>query len=65
MQETDAVAFEKLIDELVTQIFKNSETVECGKNFENYYVKNCKSWAHCYQTYSGINTNMHIERLHK
>lgn len=50
------------MSEFVTQLFKNSETVEFGKYFQNYYVK---SWAYYYRTYSEINTNMHIERLHK
>ncbi|CAH0555155.1 unnamed protein product [Brassicogethes aeneus] len=36
-----------------------------GKYFENYYCANKMSWAYCYRLYSGINTNMHLESMHK
>lgn len=65
MQESDTVTFEKMINEFVVQLFEKSETVEFAKYFQNYYVQNCKSWAYCYWIHSGLNTNMHLERLHK
>ncbi|ERL94932.1 hypothetical protein D910_12204, partial [Dendroctonus ponderosae] len=36
-----------------------------GHYFENHYSNNCISWAYSYRVHCGLNTNMHIERMHK
>jgi len=38
-------------------------------NFAHYFVNNygacVESWAYCHRLHAGINTNMHIERMHR
>lgn len=33
--------------------------------FKQNYFNNRSNWAHCYRLHAGINTNMHLERLHR
>lgn len=33
--------------------------------FKQYYAINCENWAYCYHLHAGINTNMHLERMHR
>lgn len=46
-------------------MFSSVETIEFGRYFKQYYVDNALSWAYCYRRGAGINTNMHIERMHQ
>lgn len=43
---------------------EDPETIEFATYFE-MYVKNKQHWAYCYRLRSGLNTNMHIERMHR
>lgn len=38
---------------------------EYAEYFEDYYANRARFWAFCYRLHSGLNTNMHIERMHK
>jgi len=42
---------------------------EQTNEFANYFVShygNCvQSWAYCHRIHAGVNTNMHIERMHR
>ena len=44
---------------------KDFETEVFVLYFEEKYAKNLKVWAYCYHLHVGLNTNMHIERMHK
>lgn len=35
------------------------------KYFKDNYFNNKEHWAYCYRLHAGINTNMHLERLHR
>lgn len=64
MQERDALAFESMLPNAMKQFNDDPETAEFGTYFRENYTKNVKSWAYCYRINSGLNTNMHIERMH-
>ena len=64
MDEQDVVTFERLLPELLIEIENNPTTAEFAKFFKTYYVPHVKSWAYCYRSRCGINTNMHLERMH-
>ncbi|GBN87583.1 hypothetical protein AVEN_99720-1 [Araneus ventricosus] len=54
-----------MLDEALKSLSADPDLVEFGQYFFEYYVKNVKSWAYCYRLHAGVNTNMHIERMHK
>ena len=43
----------------------DSETEEFALYFEEQCTKNPNAWANCHRLHAGLNTNMHIERMHK
>ncbi|XP_049862861.1 uncharacterized protein LOC126356159 isoform X1 [Schistocerca gregaria] len=43
----------------------DTETSEFGHYFKTYYEKNVKCWAYCHRMRSELNTNMHLESMHK
>lgn len=46
-------------------MLSSSETEEFGHYFKKYYMENADLWAYCFRIGAGINTNMHIERMHQ
>jgi len=44
---------------------KDDETMHFSNYFTSYYASSVQSWAYCHRTHAGINTNMHIERMHR
>lgn len=59
------VAFSNMLTNFVRLLQSSSETLEFGNYFGQYYLDNVKSWAYCYRLGAGLNTNMHIERMHQ
>ncbi|KAJ8983630.1 hypothetical protein NQ317_004268 [Molorchus minor] len=49
----------------IENTLKDPCTKEFGIYFLNEYVKCVESWAYCYRVKCGLNTNMHLERMHK
>ncbi|XP_068083806.1 uncharacterized protein, partial [Anabrus simplex] len=64
MQETDSVAFERMLPAVMSNLTDDPDTHEFAVYFQNNYTRNVRSWAYCYRLNSGLNTNMHIERMH-
>ncbi|KAJ8970809.1 hypothetical protein NQ314_001022 [Rhamnusium bicolor] len=60
--ETD---FLKELKNFVKFLDEDVETSTFGEYFRSYYVSNVEQWAYCYRKNCGINTNMHIESMHK
>jgi len=64
LQEHDTDAFGKMFEKAVNRMSSDNET----KEFINYCIgnyANCVlSWVYCHRIDSGININMHIERMH-
>ena len=65
LQETDSAAFHKMLINFVEITQIDPLTISFSNYFKNNYMKNVKSWAYCYRLDCGLNTNMHIERLHR
>ncbi|KAJ8914484.1 hypothetical protein NQ315_002756 [Exocentrus adspersus] len=65
MQETDENTFLKMVENFLILLKCDNQLAEFAKYFEANYVKNIKCWAYCYRMHSGLNTNMHLERMHR
>lgn len=65
LQERDNNAFIIMINTFLMQLSRDPDTEEFGKYFTEQYVKNVESWAYCFRINAGINTNMHIENMHR
>lgn len=65
LEERDVYTFNLILDKSIKNLYEDPDTKDFGIYFNTYYSKNCASWAYCYRLHSGINTNMHIERMHK
>ena len=70
----DLIALQRELDEneftqhLKFFSIKYSKFPDCEsflKYFNSYYVERKEMWASCYRKEAGINTNMHLESLHK
>lgn len=63
--QQDTKNFIRIFEEPINQLLANDDTVD----FPHYFVDNCgtciESWAYCYRLHAGINTYMHIERMHR
>lgn len=55
--------FQIILQTMVHDLYNDKDTAEIGKYFQDNYTANRKSWAFCYCKNTGINTNMHLERL--
>lgn len=57
-------AFERMLVSFQEILAANPATQEFGRYFETY-AKKTTTWAYCHRLHSGLNTNMHIERMHR
>lgn len=64
LQERDKNAFGIICNNFVSGLLSKKSTLQFGKYFESQYLHNVHSWAYCFRTDAGLNTNMHIERMH-
>ncbi|KAL1488526.1 hypothetical protein ABEB36_014991 [Hypothenemus hampei] len=62
LEERDADAFEIMITSFCE--ISDDEVKDFILYFKNNYLDSRKCWAYCYRLYSGVNTNMHLERMH-
>jgi hypothetical protein len=46
-------------------MLNDAEAREFANYFFNNYMSNVTSWAFCFRLHSGVNTNMHLERMHR
>ncbi|XP_008180456.1 uncharacterized protein LOC103308587 [Acyrthosiphon pisum] len=65
LQEQDAEAFRRMFDNAINRMAKDDETMHFSNYFISYYAPSVQSWAYCHRLNAGINTNMHIERMHR
>lgn len=65
LQETDEIAFTIMLDEFLRQLMNDPDAQPFLEYFVNCYANKALLWAYCYRMHTGINTNMHIERMHK
>ncbi|XP_054271840.1 uncharacterized protein LOC128992333 [Macrosteles quadrilineatus] len=65
LKETDPNAFLTMLQQITDQLCSDQATKEYGDYFKEHFGSNYHSWAYCFQVNFGINTNMHLESLHK
>jgi hypothetical protein len=65
LQELDTNVFEKMFEEAVIRMSSDKETIEFTNYFIGNYANCVLSWAYCHRIHFGVNTNMHIERMHR
>lgn len=61
--ERDVNAFHKMLTEFCK--INDPDYVKFIEYFKNYYASKYEYWAYCYRLNAGINTNMHLERMHR
>ncbi|KAJ8911929.1 hypothetical protein NQ315_016270 [Exocentrus adspersus] len=64
-QKTDEGNFQKCLINFVHFLNGDSDTAEFGKYFRENYCSNFTKLAYCFRNNCGINTNMHLESMHK
>uniref|UniRef100_A0A0A9VWY5 Putative zinc finger transcription factor protein 17 n=1 Tax=Lygus hesperus TaxID=30085 RepID=A0A0A9VWY5_LYGHE len=64
LTETDENVFSTMLTNLVNKLCSDDDTSVFGKYIEDNYKKSAKNWAYCFRERAGINTNMHLERMH-
>lgn len=65
LEERDVLSFQNLLNKFMTFAMESPDTVEFAKYFEEHYAGRAQQWAYCFRVNSGLNTNMHIERMHR
>jgi len=65
LHEQDTKAFENIFESAINQMSADEQTYEFANYFESQYGNCVKSWAYCHRIHAGINTNIHIERMHR
>lgn len=66
LQETDKLAFINMFKNFLLLLESDHDTKEFGLYLRQFYGdEKVKCWAYCYRVNCGLNTNMHIERMHK
>ncbi|ERL95685.1 hypothetical protein D910_00115, partial [Dendroctonus ponderosae] len=64
-QETSEANFASALDDALSYMHNNEKTTCFGEYFTNTYSHNFRKWAYCFRGDSIINTNMHLESMHK
>lgn len=65
LQERDKATFHNLMQNFLSFCKEDPECLDFGAYFQQHYENNAERWAYCFRMYSGLNTNMHIERMHR
>jgi hypothetical protein len=65
MQELDILTFEDALKSFFMLISTQESLKKFSDYFKTYYEPRKEAWAYCYRKHLGINTNMHIERMHR
>lgn len=64
MQYIEIEKFERELNKIITELQSDDETAPFATYFINEYYMKTKLWAYCHRMHLGINTNMHLERMH-
>ncbi|XP_072390135.1 uncharacterized protein [Diabrotica undecimpunctata] len=65
LQETDVPTFSIMLKEFQCQLENDPDLHPFLHYFKSYYANKSELWAYCYRMHTGLNTNMHIERMHR
>lgn len=61
----DETKFNCELNSTIALLHDDEETAKFGKYFQENYSNNYEKWAYCFRKNAGINTNMHVESMHK
>lgn len=64
LQEQNKNAFYIKFQDAINHLSSDEETVDFANYFIGAYANCIVSWAYCYRVHAGINTNVHVERMH-
>jgi hypothetical protein len=53
-----------MMEECLKKSSEDPDTSKFSSYFKDNYEQKVKSWTCCYRLHSGLNTNMHLERMH-
>lgn len=65
LEELDENKFEILLPNVIERLNKDPDTKSYAEYFERNYVTNKRAWAYCFRKSTGLNSNTHLESLHK
>lgn len=65
LETMDIPEFEALFHAALAQFKTEEKFKNFGKYIEEHYADNRTAWTYCYKKNSKINTNNHIERMHR
>ncbi|GFY15083.1 uncharacterized protein TNCV_4493361 [Trichonephila clavipes] len=63
--KTDEAAFDIMLNEALKMFDEKEEMKEFKRYFEQTYSKQSEVWAYCHRKWYAINTNIHIESMHR
>lgn len=63
--EPDKEKFHQMLPNFISRCKKTKITEDFGKYIESEYSKRFECWAACYRSHSYVNTNMHLESMHR
>ncbi|XP_072383099.1 uncharacterized protein [Diabrotica undecimpunctata] len=63
--ELNEINFLKEIQNFVDMLQNDPDLIMFGKYFVDNYINRCEQWAYVYRKTAGVNTNMHLEAMHK
>ena len=63
--ETDEKTFAVLMKAVLEHFDENKEIEASFAYFKRHYVPRAEMWAYASRKWAGVNTNMHIERMHR
>lgn len=64
-QHSDIFVFKTSLNNFISMLISEPDTVKFGQYFRESYANNFKQWAYCFRCDAGINTNMRLESFHK
>lgn len=64
-QHTSEDIFFTSLQNAISHLMGDTETRRFGEYFKNSYSHNIRKWVYCFRQNSSINTNMHLESMHK
>ncbi|KAF8789517.1 hypothetical protein HNY73_007450 [Argiope bruennichi] len=65
LEERDENAVIAIIETSLNDLSAEADTFAFAEYFKTHYLNKLRQWAFCYMLHCGLNTNMHLERMHK
>ncbi|XP_049796045.1 uncharacterized protein LOC126212666 [Schistocerca nitens] len=57
--------FQESLQKALQKLSSDPDTSEFASYFKTHYEGNVECWAYCHRMYAGLNTNMHVESMHR